>query len=239
MSSAGRSARSGTGHERHADDSYRTEERVVDALVDWMLDVWPAFAAYPTCDAGAGDGSIGGQLIKRGFVDVFGVEKRVDLANKALEVMPTHCEDFLVQARGEGLQVLPPTSLVVMNPPYSLAMEFVQAALELVEQARARDHFPTVAALLRLNWLGSNARAQFHREHPAAIGVLPQRPSFTPDGRTDSTEYAWFIWSGHPELSGGTWRMLSLAPRPPKTPKAREPLPDIDIMQGEGDDNDL
>jgi predicted RNA methylase len=75
--------------------------------------------------------------------------------------------------------------LIVSNPPYSFAIEFVQHALSLA---------PVVAMLLRLPWLASQKRAQWHRENPAHVCVLPKRPSFTVDGKTDATEYAWFIW---------------------------------------------
>jgi hypothetical protein len=37
----------------------------------------------------------------------------------------------------------------------------------------------TVALLLRLNWLGSQERAAFHRAHPSDILLLPKRPEFT------------------------------------------------------------
>ena len=32
------------------------------------------------------------------------------------------------------------------------------------------------------------------RAHPPRVHVSPKRPSFTPDGKTDATEYAWFTW---------------------------------------------
>jgi hypothetical protein len=41
------------------------------------------------------------------------------------------------------------------------------------------DGVGTVALLLRLNWLGSQERAMFHREHPSDILLLPKRPEFT------------------------------------------------------------
>ena len=55
--------------------------------------------------------------------------------------------------------------LVVMNPPFKLAMAFVQRALVEV-LPRGLGRAGTVAALLRLNWLASLGRAAFHRRHP-------------------------------------------------------------------------
>ncbi len=86
--------------------------------------------------------------------------------------------------------------LIVSNPPYSHALEFVQHALTLA---------PVVCMLLRLPWLAGQARAQWHRENPAHVAVLPRRPSFTGDGKTDATEYAWFSWG---TTNAGQWSIL-------------------------------
>jgi predicted RNA methylase len=59
--------------------------------------------------------------------------------------------------------------LIVTNPPFSLALEFVKRSLEVAD---------TVAMLLRLAWLSSAERNAFHREHPSDLIVLPKRPSF-------------------------------------------------------------
>lgn len=76
---------------------------------------------------------------------------------------------------------------IITNPPFSLALEFLQKSL------READN---VAYLLRLNFLGSQKRLPFWQAHPPdALLVLSERPCFTEDGKTDSTEYAWFIWS--------------------------------------------
>jgi SAM-dependent methyltransferase len=92
--------------------------------------------------------------------------------------------------------------LIVSNPPYSYALEFVDHALTLA---------PAVVMLLRLPWLASQQRADWHRDHPARVCILPRRPSFTQDRKTDATEYAWFCWG----LGGEhTWQIL-------RTPKAK------------------
>ncbi len=97
--------------------------------------------------------------------------------------------------------------VIVSNPPYSQAIEFVQHALTLA---------PVVCMLLRLPWLASQRRAEWHRENPAHVCVLPKRPSFTADGKTDATEYAWFIWGD--DCAGG-WEILTIDPA--DTKKAR------------------
>lgn len=74
--------------------------------------------------------------------------------------------------------------VVIGDPPYSLATEFIQRSLDLAD---------TVAFLLRLNYLASAKRAEDARTRAADVYVLPNRPSFT-GGKTDSCEYAWFVW---------------------------------------------
>ena len=78
-----------------------------------------------------------------------------------------------------------------MNPPYRKAAEFIRQAIG--ERSRGGK----VAALLRLNFLGSS-RKRIDLVGPGSclrsVLVLSRRPSFTGDGRTDACEYAWFVW---------------------------------------------
>lgn len=83
----------------------------------------------------------------------------------------------------------PPLDLIITNPPFSLALEFLRKSLS---EAR------TVVYLLRLNFLGSAKRREFWQAHPPShLYVLSRRPSFTGRG-TDATEYAWFVWDRGP-----------------------------------------
>ena len=77
---------------------------------------------------------------------------------------------------------------IVTNPPFNIAMDFVQKGLQEV----GKDG--TAIYLLRLNWLGSQKRHQFLKDNPPThLFVLSPRPSFTGKG-TDSTEYALICW---------------------------------------------
>lgn len=89
-------------------------------------------------------------------------------------------------------------ALILTNPPYALAEAFIDRALSEVWEGG------TVAMLLRLNYLGSQKRAEFHREHPSDVFVLSRRPSFR-HGGTDATEYAWFVWGAG---RGSRWEIL-------------------------------
>lgn len=78
---------------------------------------------------------------------------------------------------------------VITNPPFSLAMEFLQRGLQCV------NHGGYVALLLRLAFLESEDRSEFLRSHkPEFIYIHPKRMSFTPDGKTDSCAYAHIVW---------------------------------------------
>jgi len=81
--------------------------------------------------------------------------------------------------------------LIVTNPPFSLAEEFVRRAIE-------KWVTPTglVVMLLKTSFEASNDRREFWRKHPAIFRyVIRPRPGFTGSGN-DSGEYAFFVWPG-------------------------------------------
>jgi hypothetical protein len=83
-----------------------------------------------------------------------------------------------------------PFDLVIMNPPFRHALEFIQSCFSLA---------PHILSLERLNFFGGADRAEFMRASRPGAFVMPNRVSFiSPDlkkGSTDSIEYAWFLWS--------------------------------------------
>jgi hypothetical protein len=81
--------------------------------------------------------------------------------------------------------------LVLGNPPYSLAEEFVEHALGCLHDDAS------VAFLLRLSFLGSQRRllGLFKAAPLRCLFPIAGRPSFTPDGRTDASEYGVFVWT--------------------------------------------
>lgn len=76
-------------------------------------------------------------------------------------------------------------NVAITNPPFLLAMEFIERCMYLSEHT---------VMLLRLNFVASEKRADFMRSERPDIYVLPNRPSFVGGGKTDSIEYAWFHW---------------------------------------------
>lgn len=82
---------------------------------------------------------------------------------------------------------------IITNPPYSLAQEFVTKALEDAD---------VVIMLLRLGFLESMKRWEWWQENPiTSLMVLSQRPSFTEDGKTDGSGYAYFVWDRNNRLN--------------------------------------
>lgn len=109
----------------------------------------------------------------------------VDECRKIKAVRSASRGDFLSEAFRERAR-LPPVRAIITNPPYQLAQKFLLACLSGWPNAM-------VAMLLRLNYLGSQSRAEFWRTYMADVYVLSKRPSFSYKG-TDSAEYAWFVW---------------------------------------------
>lgn len=158
------SSTSGAYREQNPDDFYRTPANVTRALLR-HLDV----NATNILDPAAGDGGI--LDVVRAEYD--GSETRVS----GFEIDPGRAEI----ARVETVDALArPTwrvegrapDLIIANPPFSLATEFVNRSLFEVATGG------TVAFLLRLSYASSVERATFHEQNASDLWVLDRRPSF-------------------------------------------------------------
>lgn len=93
--------------------------------------------------------------------------------------------------------------VAITNPPFSLALLFAQQMLIDADIA---------ILLLRLDWLSPSTqqrsltvRDPWLRNNKPYVLILPNRPSFTVGGGSDSNEYGWFCWGvGEP----GTYDIL-------------------------------
>jgi hypothetical protein len=166
------------GAERKPYDFYATPEATAHALIRWLeaqqLEIGTVL------DPAAGDGAL---------------LRQFDCYLHAYEIRPECAEPLVRFARttiGDALAEDPNRDrvfdLVACNPPFSLAREFVTAY---------RYVGRTSAFLLRLGFLASQSRAPWWAEDPPAhVLVLPSRPSFTGDGKSDSADYGWIVWRG-------------------------------------------
>ena len=91
-------------------------------------------------------------------------------------------EDFLTWPRS-SLDF----DLCIGNPPFTLALEFVEKSLLIANQ---------VVYLLRQGFLASEERREILRKSPLSdVFALAHRPSFTADGKTDSENYLFCCWT--------------------------------------------
>jgi hypothetical protein len=170
---------------RRADDFYQTPAWCVRRLmeaVEFPVGYW--------LEPAAGDGAIiracNQVLTERSEkADWHASELRVE-ARPALSALVDPTQVFVGTDFLSGVFDGCEWDVAITNPPYSLALAFIQAMLPLA------DH---VAVLVRLNFLASARRAGFFRTEMPDVYVLPNRPSFTEDGRTDATEYCWAVWT--------------------------------------------
>lgn len=124
---------------------------------------------------------------------------------------------------GDFLKVVPAHyDVVITNPPYSLAEEFLRACLPIAKH---------VAMLLRIGW--AESRGELLREHPADVYMSPDRIPFgrNKHGKigTDASHYAWFHW--HPDAKG-LFRVLGDTSKEVRA-GWRETLDAITPLQGE------
>ncbi len=164
---------------RHADDAYYTPAWCVRALLATVQ-----LPGGNWLEPAVGDGAIV-RAVNEVRQDIFWTVNDIDLLRVGdLSAFgwghsPYTAAGFEFAAEDEMQDV------VITNPPFNQALEFVQGAMK---DGRV------VVMLLRLNWLASQKRNRFLLDNPPSVYVLPRRPSFTNDGKTDATDYAWFIW---------------------------------------------
>ncbi len=155
-------------------------------------------------DAGCGTGAIARVIVDHRDVRVIGVEHRLAAVEEARAHLKGRCATIVHDnwldphvcndGRISGADV------VVMNSPFGLTHEFVQAAF---------DHCPNawVWSLQRQSWVCPRRSIKNHKRVPGRLCWLPrhfpefilqcvgQRASFSGSGGTDTSEYMWCGWS--------------------------------------------
>ncbi len=170
------------GGERIADDFYATPAWCTDALLRRIGPLKGKRILEPS----AGDGAIVRRLLAAGADRVEAVEADHDRYRTIVSpvVYWGRFEDVsnvLTIPGADGFD------LIVMNPPFALALEHVELAISLLAPGGI------CCALLRVAFACSKKRAAFRAAHPFDLLVLASRPSFT-GGGSDSADYAWFLF---------------------------------------------
>ena len=170
------------GSKRNESDFYATPLECVYALLDNYDGIGPKDIIL---EPSAGNGNIIQALRNKGYKNfIEAVELRDDetseLMKKADEVsICNFLTDYDATCKYD---------VIIGNPPYSLAQEFIDKSLELLIPGGR------LIFLLRTNFLESKKRFEWWQNKiPSGLYVLSKRPSFTGKG-TDATSYSWFIW---------------------------------------------
>lgn len=186
-----------SGYERKERDLYETPEWVTEALLPHLPQLGLPHATSAIWEPACGSGKMVRALQKGGF-NVIASDIEADGAPIKMDFLLRFPLAFLGQVRG-----------VVTNPPYELAQEFCEYALELMERC---DGF--VAMLLRTDFDHAKSRAHLFRDCPAFSKklVLMKRIAWfveangKPKG-SPSFNHAWYIWDwkheGAPTLAYG------------------------------------
>lgn len=199
-------SRAGVRGDREEGDAYYTPPWAVRAFLsafhphlgptDWLR------VLEPSC----GRGAVLRELVAAGISNerIWGVDIDVEaaIACRSAGFEYVACADYLTIPLARRFD------LVIGNPPYSLAEEFIRRSLDLLKDSGR------CAFLLRLNFLEGQKRAPWLRQHVPDVYVLPRRPSFYASGpkkgKTDGTAYAWMVWARAPRTTG-TVQILDLA----------------------------
>lgn len=168
----------------HRDDYYQTPSWCIEEFMKSFLDTicignLSEFSILDPCAGGDDDhvAAYPNALVK------FGAEA-IDTMDIRAESRANIIGDFL----SDDLDLDKKYDMVISNPPFNLAKDFVDRGLEVVEKGGF------VIYLLRVSFLGSQKRKPWWKENmPSYIFVHSKRPSFT-NGGTDSAEYAHFVW---------------------------------------------
>lgn len=190
---------SSTKTKRHFRDQYQTPYGVINGLIKQLVSTCVVFDTV--IDLGCGpDGRIGNAILAaniatRGeFIDI-----DPDFSPTINTLSKYVCIDAIKHLNNK---VSSGSEIVVMNPPFSLAFEFLQAATEYTIN---NPRLTLIKMLMPLSFLGSKKRKLwFINNPPNSLSIIDPRPSFTNDNKTDSSVYCWGTWSNFNILKGFT-----------------------------------
>ena len=153
--------------DRQPDDYYSTPAWATRAILPHLNLTGRIF------EPAAGKGAIVTELLRAGVSpdNLYANELNPDRAKICEEAAEVETErgDFLTFDFGWRGHA----KLIITNPPYLLAQEFILRAKEFADPNHGE-----VAMLLRVNFLSGLERQTFWRTHPAHVFVLPKQPSF-------------------------------------------------------------
>lgn len=183
---------------RDPKDFYETPEKatypiMVECIMSGVADLWEV-----VLDLGCGDGRLGlsakaaynfsrsESMLSEGVAQ--GIELDEERAHKAT----LNGVDYVYNMALSDVGEVTPPDLVIANPPFSMALDFLVWAAGLRAESGA-----DVLFLLPLGYMASQGRHPFWKLNPPdALRVHSSRLSFTGDGKTANADYGWFYWGG-------------------------------------------
>ena len=151
---------------RSKNDHYETPRHTLMSLINHHE------IKYPILEPCAGYGSVANILKMNGEV----ITNDIDL-----DLECDYNFDYLSWNPGNRFKT------ILTNPPFSLAEQIIKKSIQDLKVGGE------VILLLRLDFLGTEKRREFWKDHPAKqIYALSKRPRFIRSG--DSSEYGWYVW---------------------------------------------
>ena len=166
---------------REEKDFYSTPSWCTETL----LNSYPLTNKNIIVEPCAGSGAIS-KIIKKTYPDcnLIQYEIREEEKETLKQYGDVHIGDFLKMDKKDHF-----VTHVVTNPPFSFAQEFIEHCLFLYPTAE-------IIMLLPATFYGSVKRHDFWINNtPVSQWTLSNRPSFTSNGKTDSTIYFWVGWN--------------------------------------------
>jgi SAM-dependent methyltransferase len=167
---------------REKNDHYPTPIELCRAGVDLSTLTSPRNVLDPGCGTGVW-GQAAREIYSQVYIDGVDISPQIEMGKIYNAIFK---QDFLE----EKSKFNAPYDLIVGNPPYRLAEEFIWKSHSLLR--RNGD----IIFLLRLNFLEGQKRGGglWKEFPPSEVWVLSKRPSFTGDRRTDATAYMLIKW---------------------------------------------
>jgi len=162
-------------------DHYPTPPLLAQRGVELAVELYgdkPGVIVEPGCSECAPFASAG----KRMGIESYGLEIREGERTDIVTFGVDYLEASLARYRAECADI------IITNPPFSLAVEFIETALYDVSDSGL------VMMLLQTGIEGSKQRREFWEKFPPVMRyVIRPRPGFVKGGN-DSREYAFYVW---------------------------------------------
>ena len=180
--------------ERHPEDFYETPIELCRAVYTSIPEIgMTVFDADNILDPGCGTGNWGVALHDIGIdalmINLHGVDI-INRMEKGDNHFPWWPYSLIYEKDYLKWNTATLYDLIVGNPPYKFAEEFVRKSLSLLK------HEGKLAFLLKTTFLNSQGRATglFAEYPPKAVYISGRRPSFSGDKKTNAEDYCVIVW---------------------------------------------